>query len=316
MNPNYLDFEQPIADLQAKIEELRLVGNDNALNIGDEIARLQDKSQSLTESIFSNLTSWQIARLARHPQRPYTLDYIQHIFTEFDELHGDRHFSDDAAIVGGVARLEDEPVMIIGHQKGREVREKVRRNFGMPRPEGYRKACRLMEMAERFKMPILTFIDTPGAYPGIDAEERGQSEAIAWNLRVMARLKTPIISTVIGEGGSGGALAIGVCDRLNMLQYSTYSVISPEGCASILWKTAEKAPDAAEAMGITAERLAGLGIVDKVIDEPLGGAHRSPVEAAHAIRDLLVEQLGELKALDTAGLLDQRYERLMSYGIA
>lgn len=316
MNPNYLDFEQPIADLQAKIEELRLVGNDNALNIGDEIARLQDKSQSLTESIFSNLTSWQIARLARHPQRPYTLDYIQHIFTEFDELHGDRHFSDDAAIVGGVARLEDEPVMIIGHQKGREVREKVRRNFGMPRPEGYRKACRLMEMAERFKMPILTFIDTPGAYPGIDAEERGQSEAIAWNLRVMARLKTPIISTVIGEGGSGGALAIGVCDRLNMLQYSTYSVISPEGCASILWKTAEKAPDAAEAMGITAERLAGLGIVDKVIDEPLGGAHRSPVEAAHAIRDLLVEQLGELKALDTAGLLDQRYERLMSYGVA
>ncbi|WP_462382168.1 acetyl-CoA carboxylase carboxyltransferase subunit alpha [Pseudomonas sp. Marseille-QA0892] len=316
MNPNYLDFEQPIADLQAKIEELRLVGNDNSLNIGDEIARLQDKSQSLTESIFSSLTSWQIARLARHPQRPYTLDYIQHIFTEFDELHGDRHFSDDAAIVGGVARLEDEPVMIIGHQKGREVREKVRRNFGMPRPEGYRKACRLMEMAERFKMPILTFIDTPGAYPGIDAEERGQSEAIAWNLRVMARLKTPIISTVIGEGGSGGALAIGVCDRLNMLQYSTYSVISPEGCASILWKTAEKAPDAAEAMGITAERLAGLGIVDKVIDEPLGGAHRSPVEAAHAIRDLLVEQLGELKVLDTAGLLEQRYERLMSYGIA
>jgi len=246
MNPNFLDFEQPIADLQAKIEELRLVGNDNSLNIGDEISRLQDKSKTLTEDIFGKLTSWQIARLARHPKRPYTLDYIEHIFTEFDELHGDRHFSDDAAIVGGIARLDNQPVMIIGHQKGREVREKVRRNFGMPRPEGYRKACRLMEMAERFKMPILTFIDTPGAYPGIDAEERNQSEAIAWNLRVMARLKTPIIATVIGEGGSGGALAIGVCDQLNMLQYSTYAVISPEGCASILWKTAEKAPDAAE----------------------------------------------------------------------
>jgi acetyl-CoA carboxylase carboxyl transferase subunit alpha len=316
MNPNYLDFEQPIADLQAKIEELRLVGNDNSLNIGDEIARLQDKSQSLTQSIFGNLTSWQIARLARHPQRPYTLDYIQHIFSEFDELHGDRHFSDDAAIVGGVARLDDQPVMIIGHQKGREVREKVRRNFGMPRPEGYRKACRLMEMAERFKMPILTFIDTPGAYPGIDAEERGQSEAIAWNLRVMSRLKTPIISTVIGEGGSGGALAIGVCDRLNMLQYSTYAVISPEGCASILWKTADKAPDAAEAMGITAERLQGLGIVDKVIDEPLGGAHRTPAEAARAVRETLLEQLAELNGLDSSSLLDRRYERLMSYGVA
>ncbi|MDO9320539.1 MAG: acetyl-CoA carboxylase carboxyltransferase subunit alpha, partial [Pseudomonas sp.] len=284
MNPNFLDFEQPIADLQAKIEGLRLVGNDNALNIGDEIARLQDKSQTLTETIFSNLTSWQIARLARHPQRPYTLDYIGHIFSEFDELHGDRHFSDDPAIVGGIARLDDEPVMIIGHQKGREIREKVRRNFGMPRPEGYRKACRLMEMAERFKMPILTFIDTPGAYPGIDAEERGQSEAIAWNLRVMSRLKTPIIATGIGEGGSGGALAIGVCDSLNMLQYSTYAVISPEGCASILWKTADKAPDAAEAMGITAERLKGLGIVDKVIGEPLGGAHRAPEVVAESIR--------------------------------
>ena len=316
MNPNYLDFEQPIADLQAKIEELRLVGNDNSLNIGDEIARLQDKSSTLTESIFSNLTSWQIARLARHPQRPYTLDYLQHIFTEFDELHGDRHFSDDAAIVGGVARLNGQPAMVIGHQKGREVREKVRRNFGMPRPEGYRKACRLMEMAERFKMPILTFIDTPGAYPGIDAEERGQSEAIAWNLRVMARLKTPIISTVIGEGGSGGALAIGVCDNLNMLEYSTYAVISPEGCASILWKTAEKAPEAAEAMGITAERLKGLGIVDKVIAEPLGGAHRDPGAAAESIRQTLVAQLEELCKLDTDALLARRYERLMSYGIA
>ncbi|KAB0548399.1 acetyl-CoA carboxylase carboxyl transferase subunit alpha [Pseudomonas fulva] len=316
MNPNYLDFEQPIADLQAKIEELRLVGNDNSLNIGDEIARLQDKSSTLTESIFSNLTSWQIARLARHPQRPYTLDYLQHIFTEFDELHGDRHFSDDAAIVGGVARLNGQPAMVIGHQKGREVREKVRRNFGMPRPEGYRKACRLMEMAERFKMPILTFIDTPGAYPGIDAEERGQSEAIAWNLRVMARLKTPIISTVIGEGGSGGALAIGVCDNLNMLEYSTYAVISPEGCASILWKTAEKAPEAAEAMGITAERLKGLGIVDKVIAEPLGGAHRDPGAAAESIRQTLVAQLEDLRKLDTDALLARRYERLMSYGIA
>ena len=316
MNPNFLDFEQPIADLQAKIEELRLVGNDNSLNIGDEIARLQDKSSSLTESIFGNLTSWQIARLARHPQRPYTLDYIKHIFTEFEELHGDRHFSDDAAIVGGTARLNGQPVMIIGHQKGREVREKVRRNFGMPRPEGYRKACRLMEMAERFKMPILTFIDTPGAYPGIDAEERGQSEAIAWNLRVMSRLKTPIIATVIGEGGSGGALAIGVCDQLNMLQYSTYAVISPEGCASILWRTAEKAPEAAEAMGVTAERLKNLGIVDQIIPEPLGGAHRQPAVIAASVREALTAQLEMLKGFDTEALLARRYERLMSYGIA
>ncbi|HSC80247.1 MAG TPA: acetyl-CoA carboxylase carboxyl transferase subunit alpha [Chitinolyticbacter sp.] len=316
MNPNFLDFEQPIADLQAKIEELRLVGNDNALNIGDEISRLQDKSRTLTESIFGNLSSWQISQMSRHPRRPYTLDYIEHIFTEFEELHGDRHFSDDAALVGGVARLDDQPVMVIGHQKGREVREKVRRNFGMPRPEGYRKACRLMEMAERFKLPILTFIDTPGAYPGIDAEERNQSEAIAWNLRVMARLKTPIIATVIGEGGSGGALAIGVCDQLNMLQYSTYSVISPEGCASILWKTAEKAPDAAEAMGITAERLKGLGIVDKVIGEPLGGAHRDPAGAAASIRAELLAQLADLRKLKTEQLLQRRYDRLMSYGLA
>jgi acetyl-CoA carboxylase carboxyl transferase subunit alpha len=315
MNPNFLDFEQPIADLQAKIEELRLVGNDNSLNISDEISRLQDKSNTLTESIFGNLTSWQIARMARHPRRPYTLDYIENIFTEFEELHGDRHFSDDAAIVGGTARLDGQPVMVIGHQKGREVREKVRRNFGMPRPEGYRKACRLMEMAERFKMPILTFIDTPGAYPGIDAEERNQSEAIAWNLRVMARLKTPIIATVIGEGGSGGALAIGVCDQLNMLQYSTYAVISPEGCASILWKTAEKAPDAAEAMGITAERLKGLGIVDKVINEPLGGAHRDPVAASASIREELSSQLDMLRTLDNDALLARRYDRLMSYGL-
>ena len=316
MNPNFLDFEQPIADLQAKIEELRLVGSDNALNISDEIARLQDKSRSLTASIFSNLSSWQIAQLARHPRRPYTLDYIEQLFSEFDELHGDRHFADDPAIVGGVARLNDRPVMVIGHQKGRDVREKVRRNFGMPRPEGYRKACRLMEMAERFKLPILTFIDTPGAYPGIDAEERGQSEAIAWNLRVMARLKTPIIATVIGEGGSGGALAIGVCDRLNMLQYSTYSVISPEGCASILWKTAEKAPEATEAMGITAERLKGLGIVDKVINEPLGGAHRDPAAMAEGLRNELLEQLDTLATLDSSELLARRYEKLMSFGVA
>ncbi|MFK3773575.1 acetyl-CoA carboxylase carboxyltransferase subunit alpha [Pseudomonas xanthosomatis] len=315
MNPNFLDFEQPIADLQAKIEELRLVGNDNSLNISDEIARLQDKSSTLTESIFGNLTSWQIARLARHPRRPYTLDYIEHIFDEFEELHGDRHFSDDAAIVGGTARLNDKPVMIIGHQKGREVREKVRRNFGMPRPEGYRKACRLMEMAERFKMPILTFIDTPGAYPGIDAEERNQSEAIAWNLRVMARLKTPIIATVIGEGGSGGALAIGVCDQLNMLQYSTYSVISPEGCASILWKTADRAADAAEAMGVTADRLKSLNIVDKVIQEPLGGAHRDPAKMSASVRADLIEQLDMLGKLDNDALLKRRYDRLMSYGL-
>jgi len=314
MNPNFLDFEQPIADLQAKIEELRLVDGSNDLNLGEEIARLEEKSRALTESIFGNLSSWQIAKLARHPRRPYTLDYIEHIFTEFEELHGDRHFSDDAAIVGGIARLNGEPVMVVGHQKGREVREKVRRNFGMPRPEGYRKACRLMEMAERFSLPILTFIDTPGAYPGIDAEERGQSEAIAWNLRVMSRLKTPIIATVIGEGGSGGALAIGVCDQLNMLQYATYSVISPEGCASILWRTAEKASEAAEAMGITAERLKVLGIVDSIIDEPLGGAHNAPEQMAANLANALSEQLAQLKALDENLLLERRYQRLMSYG--
>lgn len=316
MNPNYLDFEQPIADLQAKIEELRLVGNDNDINISDEIARLKEKSKTLTKNIFSDLDSWQIARMARHPQRPYTLDYVEHLFTEFEELHGDRHFSDDAAIVGGIARFEGIPVMVIGHQKGREVREKVRRNFGMPRPEGYRKACRLMEMAERFKLPILTFIDTPGAYPGIDAEERGQSEAIAWNLRVMSRLKTPIISTVVGEGGSGGALAIGVCDRLNMLQFATYAVISPEGCASILWRSADKAPEAAEAMGITADRLKGLGIVDKVIDEPLGGAHRDMQVTSDNVRAVLIQQLEELQALSTDELLEQRYAKLMSFGIS
>ncbi|MDT8895050.1 acetyl-CoA carboxylase carboxyl transferase subunit alpha [Halomonas sp. I1] len=314
MNPNYLDFEQPIAELQAKIEELRMVGNDSQVNLNDEIGRLEDKSRKLTESIFKDLSAWQVSQLSRHPQRPYTLDYLEHVFTDFDELHGDRRFADDAAIVGGVARLDDKPVMVIGHQKGRDVHEKVRRNFGMPRPEGYRKACRLMEMAERFRMPVLTFIDTPGAYPGIDAEERGQSEAIAYNLGVMSRLKTPIIATVVGEGGSGGALAIGVCDELAMLQYSTYSVISPEGCASILWKSAEKASEAAQAMGITAERLKELGFVDTLIPEPLGGAHRQPSVTAERIKASLLESLDRLEAMETDALLERRYEKLMSIG--
>lgn len=314
MNPNYLDFEQPIAELQAKIEELRLVGNDSKINISDEIGKLEEKSKKLTEQIFRDLTAWQVSQLSRHPKRPYTLDYLEYIFTDFDELHGDRHFADDAAIVGGVARLDDKPVMIIGHQKGRDVKEKVRRNFGMPRPEGYRKACRLMEMAERFRMPVLTFIDTPGAYPGIDAEERGQSEAIAYNLAVMSRLKTPIVSTVVGEGGSGGALAIGVCDELQMLQYSTYSVISPEGCASILWKSAEKASEAAHAMGITAERLRELGFVDTLIEEPLGGAHRHPLTTAERVKEALLASLERLGDMSTDALLERRYERLMSFG--
>lgn len=314
MNPNYLDFEQPIADLQAKIEELRLVSSDSQVNLADEIERLEEKSRKLTESIFKDLTAWQVSQISRHPQRPYTLDYLSYLFSDFDELHGDRQFADDAAIVAGIARLNEQPVMVIGHQKGRDVKEKVRRNFGMPRPEGYRKACRLMEMAERFAMPVLTFIDTPGAYPGIDAEERGQSEAIAYNLAVMSRLKSPIISTVIGEGGSGGALAIGVCDELNMLQYATYSVISPEGCASILWKSAEKTAEAAQAMGITAERLKELGFVDHLIKEPLGGAHRAPEEAAARLRDVLSEGLERLKGLDHDALLARRYDRLMSYG--
>lgn len=313
MNPNYLDFEQPIADLEAKIEELRLVGNDSDINITDEISRLKNKSVNLTESIFSSLTPWDIARLARHPRRPYTLDYIELMFEDFDELHGDRRYADDLSVVGGTARLDGQPVMIIGHQKGREVKDKVKRNFGMPRPEGYRKALRLMELAERFRMPILTFIDTPGAYPGIGAEERGQSEAIAFNLAVMSRLKTPVISTVIGEGGSGGALAIGVCDRLYMLQYSTYSVISPEGCASILWKSAEYAAQAAEAMGVTADRLKELNLADVVIPEPLGGAHRSPEEMAGALKAQLKSGLAELGALSTEDLVGQRYERLTAY---
>ncbi|MEH6626310.1 MAG: acetyl-CoA carboxylase carboxyl transferase subunit alpha [Motiliproteus sp.] len=316
MNPNYLEFEQPIAELQAKIEQLRLVGEDSEININDEIERLQGKNIALTEQVFSDLSAWQVAQIARHPLRPYTLDYARLIFEDFDELHGDRHFSDDSALVGGVARLEGQPVMVIGHQKGREVKEKVKRNFGMPRPEGYRKACRLMEMAERFKLPIFTFIDTPGAYPGIDAEERGQSEAIAYNLAVMSRLKTPIIATVVGEGGSGGALAIGVCDELLMLQYSTYSVISPEGCASILWKSAEKAPDAAKAMGITSARLHELGLVDRVIQEPLGGAHRDAELMAASIKKNLLESLENLQSMPADELVQQRYKRLMSYGMS
>ena len=314
MNLNFLEFEQPIAELEAKIEELRYVGDDAEINIGEEITRLQAKSKSLTKSIFSNLNAWQISQLARHPQRPYTQDYIDALFTDFEELHGDRAFADDSAIIGGVARLEGKPVMVIGHQKGRDTKEKVQRNFGMPRPEGYRKALRLMQMAERFKLPIMTFIDTPGAYPGVGAEERGQSEAIARNLLEMSKLRTPIICTVIGEGGSGGALAIGVGDRVMMLQYSTYSVISPEGCASILWKSAEKASDAAEALGITSERLKELGLIDHIIPEPLGGAHRDVEMMAANVRHALVEKLDELLRLDSEQLLSQRYQRLMSFG--
>ena len=316
MNPNYLDFEQPIADLEAKIEALRLVGNDNDLNISDEITKLADKSISLTESIFSNLTAAQVSKVSRHPQRPHTIDYMASIFDEFDELHGDRHFGDDQAMVCGIARLNGKAVMVMGQEKGRSTKEKVARNFGMPRPEGYRKALRMMKMAERFNMPILTFIDTPGAYPGIDAEERGQSEAIAFNLAQMSGLKTPVIATVIGEGGSGGALAIGVCDQLNMLQYSTYSVISPEGCASILWKSADYAADAANAMGITAGRLHDLGLVDHVIKEPLGGAHRDADLIAASIKSTLINQLTELESMDTEALLQRRYKRLMSYGLS
>ena len=314
MNLNFLDFEQPIAELEAKIEELRYVGSDSEINLSEEISRLQSKSRDLTESIFSNLKAAQIAQLARHPQRPYFLDYVQRIFTDFEELHGDRAFADDKAIVGGLARLDGTPVMIIGQQKGRDTKEKVVRNFGMPKPEGYRKALRLMEMAERFNLPILTFIDTPGAYPGVGAEERGQSEAIARNLFVMSKLKTPIISTVIGEGGSGGALAIGVCDRLFIMQFSTYSVISPEGCASILWKSADKAAEAAEAMGLTAHRLKELGLVDRIINEPLGGAHRDIDATAANIKSALVEALTHLQEIPVDKLLDLRYERLMQYG--
>jgi len=314
MKPNYLEFEQPIAELEEKIEELRNVGTDNELNISEEILRLEAKSTSLTESIFSSLDPWQVSQLARHPQRPYTLDYIDKIFTDFDELHGDRLYGDDPAMVGGIARFDGEPVMIIGQQKGRDTKEKVKRNFGMPRPEGYRKAQRLMEMAERFRMPIISLIDTPGAYPGIGAEERGQSEAIARNLMVMSRLKTPIICTVIGEGGSGGALAIGVGDVVMMMQYSTYSVISPEGCASILWKSADKAKDAATALGITSDRLKELNLVDVVIDEPLGGAHRDINGAAQSLKEALREAKQQLATLSIDELLARREEKILAFG--
>ncbi|AIX50324.1 MULTISPECIES: acetyl-CoA carboxylase carboxyl transferase subunit alpha [Pantoea] len=319
MSLNYLDFEQPIAELEAKIDSLKSIGRSDEkhdINLDEEIQRLREKSVELTRKIFSDLGAWQVAQLARHPLRPYTLDYVRNAFDDFDELAGDRAYADDKAIVGGIARLDGRPVMIIGHQKGRETKEKIRRNFGMPAPEGYRKALRLMEMAERFKMPLITFIDTPGAYPGVGAEERGQSEAIARNLREMSGLKIPVICTVIGEGGSGGALAIGVGDKVNMLQYSTYSVISPEGCASILWKSADKAPLAAEAMGITAGRLQELKLIDSIIPEPLGGAHRRPVDMAASLKQQLLADLADLDGLSTEELLDRRYQRLMNYGYA
>lgn len=311
---NYLQFEQPIAELEAKIEELQLVGNDSGVNITDELAKLREKSKKQTEKIYGDLSAWQIVQVARHPQRPYTLDYIPRLFTDFDELHGDRHYGDDRSIVGGIARLEGKPVVVIGQEKGRTVQDKVARNFGMPKPEGYRKALRLMEMAERFHLPVLTLIDTPGAYPGIDSEERGISEAIAQNLAVMSRLRTPIICTVIGEGSSGGALGIGVGDQVNMLQFSTYFVISPEGCANIIWKTAEKAPLAAEAMGVTSKTLLELGIVDEMIPEPLGGAHRDPDEMAKRVKQVLLKQLEALEAESVETLLEKRYQRLMNFG--
>jgi len=314
MNLNYLEFERPIAELEGKVEELRQMEQAQGINLSDEIQRLEEKCRKLGESIFSSLTAWQVSQLARHPLRPYTMDYIEAIFTDFDELHGDRHFADDPAIIGGVGRIDGRPVVVIGQQKGRDTREKVRRNFGMPRPEGYRKALRLMQLAERFRLPILTFIDTPGAYPGVGAEERGQSEAIAQNLLVMSALRTPIICTVIGEGGSGGALAIGVGDHVIMLQYSTYSVISPEGCASILWKSADKASDAAEAMGITSDRLLELGLIDRIISEPMGGAHKDPVMQADTLHQALSEELMRLDGIAIDELIKTRYQRLMQYG--
>ncbi len=314
MKTAFLDFEQAVADLEAKIDQLRFVQDDPAVDLSGEIARLEKKSQSLTRDIYAKLTPWQISQVARHPQRPYTLDYVQHAFTDFEELHGDRAFADDKAIVGGLARFNGQPCVVIGHQKGRDTKEKILRNFGMPRPEGYRKALRLMRLAEKFGIPVFTFVDTPGAYPGIGAEERGQSEAIGHNLYVMAELKVPIISTVIGEGGSGGALAIAVADRLLMLQYSTYSVISPEGCASILWKSADKASVAAEAMGITADRLKGLGLVDQVVTEPVGGAHRDHAEMGQSLRQALQDALRQVIDLDPAELVEQRLQRLLAYG--
>ena len=315
MAVSFLDFEQPIAELEAKIEELGHVSSDSEVNIEEEIARLRAKSRALTKSIFANLTPWQITQLARHQQRPYTLDYIEAIFTDFQELHGDRMYADDMAIVGGLARLEGEPVMVIGHQKGRDTTERVRRNYGMPKPEGYRKALRLMQLAERFGLPLITMIDTPGAYPGIGSEERGQSEAIARNLFTMSTLQIPIVSVVIGEGGSGGALAIGVCDRLLMLQFGTYSVISPEGCASILWKNTDKKELAAEALNLTADRLLGLGLVDEVLAEPLGGAHRDPVAMSQSLREGLLRHLAELETRDTRTLLEQRAARIAAFGV-
>lgn len=314
MNPDYLDFEQPIAELEAKINELRYVGDEEGLNIVAEINKLQDKCKTLTKTIFSKLDSWQISQLARHPQRPYTLDYIEHLITDFQELHGDRAYADDAAIVCGIGRFEGQAVVIIGHQKGRDVKQRVKRNYGMPRPEGYRKALRLMHMANRFKLPILTFIDTPGAYPGVGAEERGQSEAIARNLEEMAGLDVPIIATIIGEGGSGGALAIGVADHVMMLEFSTYSVISPEGCASILWKNADKASEAAKALGITSDFLLKNKLVDEVVPEPLGGVHRDPEELYLSLSKALKGALALVGGFPTGELKDRRYERLMSYG--
>lgn len=316
MDPNYLDFEQPIAELEAKISELRLVGSDNDLNINEEIQTLREKSTKLTEKIYANLSSWQISQVARHPLRPYTFDYIEHIFTDFDELHGDRLFADDQALVGGLAKLDGKPVMVIGHQKGRGTKEKVRHNFGMPRPEGYRKARRLINLAERYKLPVFSFIDTPGAYPGMDSEERGINEAIAENMAMMSRIKTPLIATVTGEANSGGAIAIGVSDQLNMLQYSTYTVITPEGCATILWKSSDHASAAAEAMGVTSKRLEELGIVDHTIAEPLGGAHRDVPAVSATIKAALIEQLDRLSAMPEEELVSRRYQRLMSYGIS
>ncbi len=312
---NFLEFERPIAEKKAQIEELRLLGDSSGVNIGEEIERLEKQCAELTLKTFSGLNAWEIAQLARHPNRPYTLDYINLIFTDYDNLAGDRAFANDRAIIGGPARLDGMPVMVIGHQKGRDTKEKVMRNFGMPRPEGYRKALRLMEMAEKFNWPIITFIDTPGAYPGVGAEERGQSEAIARNLKVMAQLKVPVICTVIGEGGSGGALAIGVGDKVNMLQYSTYSVISPEGCASILWKSADKAADAAQAMGITSERVKELGLIDNIVNEPEGGAHRDYPVIAENLKARISSDLKELLAMSTEELMDTRFERLMSFGV-
>jgi acetyl-CoA carboxylase carboxyl transferase subunit alpha len=310
----FLDFEQPIAELEQRIEELRFVQDDSAVDISEEIQRLTKKSQALTKEIYAKLTPWQVAQVARHPQRPYTLDYVGMLYTGFEELHGDRSFSDDASIVGGLARFDGVPCMVIGHQKGRDTKEKIARNFGMPKPEGYRKALRLMRLAEKFELPVFTFVDTPGAYPGIDAEERGQSEAIGRNLYAMASLRTPIITTIIGEGGSGGALAIAVGDVTLMLQYATYSVISPEGCASILWKSADKAPEAAETLGITAQRLKTLGLVDKVVGEPAGGAHRDPQAAAQSLKRALAEAFRELRDTKPKQLVEDRLERLMSYG--